>query len=248
MDKTQNTESIEGYGYIDPRYTFASFVVAPNNELCVSACRSVADQPGEIHNPLYIYGGYGLGKTHLLHAIANALTATSKMRIMCKSAARFTNEIIAAIRNGTTQEFPHQYQAVDVLMVDDVQFFAGKPSSQKEFTCTLNVLHDLKKQVILTASVPPDEINKLDESICSRFKSGLATEIKPPNFETRLLILAKKAEGCGASLDDDVLALLASRFTTNIRELEGALTKLIAYATLTDEIMNLDLAKHLLRD
>jgi len=210
------------------------------------AGQRVVDQPGEVCNPLYIYGGEGLGKTHLMHAIANALVATGHKRVVCQSAEKFVNNIIAAIRDGATQAVPHQYRNADVLMIDDVQFIAEKEEIQKELLCIFDALYDLKKQIILASNCPPCEIPELDKRIGSRFQSGFAEEITTPSLETRLIILAKKAEAAGVSLDDDVSHLLASRFTTNIRELEGALTRLVAYAALTDKIINLDLAENLL--
>ena len=219
-----------------------------SNEACVLAGKRVVEQPGEMYNPLYIYGGEGLGKTHLMHAIANALIARGHKRIVCKSAERFTTEMIAAIRDGSMQAFHHQYRHADVLMIDDIQFVTGKASTQEEFLCTFDVLFDLKKQLVLTSTCYPVDMTDLGKRMCSRFQSSFAAEIKIPSLERRLKILVKKAAVAEASLDEDVLALLASRFTTNIRELEGALTKLVAYARLTDKMMNLDLAKHILND
>jgi len=188
------------------------------------------------------------GKTHLMHAIANALIAKGHMNIVCKSAESFVNGFIAAVRNGVIQAFRHQYQNTDVLMIDDLQFIAGKTSTQEELLCIFNALHDLKKQIVLVSNIPPTDCAKWSKSMRSCFTSSLITEMKTPSLETRLLILAKKAEASGFSLDHDVAHLLASRFTTDIRELEGALTKLVAYEMLTDKTINLELAKPLLRD
>jgi len=246
--------SMVNKGYIDPRYTFDNFVVAPNNQSCVSAARRVVEQPGKAHNPLCIYGGEGLGKTHLMHAIANALMAKDSLitncqiSIVCQSTEQFATGLIAAVRDGETQAFRGQYQQADVLMIDDVQLIAGKPSTQKELFSAFDALYERKKQILLTSSVPPDDFNTLNANMNSRYTSSMVTEMKCPNLETRLLILAKKAEAAGVALDDDVAHLLASRFTTNIRELEGALTRLAAYAMLTEKTINLDLAKYVLMD
>jgi len=248
MSKNKSAEFSEINGYIDPRYTFDNFVVAANNESCVLAGKLVVDQPGEAYNPLYIHGSKGLGKTHLMHAIANALIAKGQMNIVCKSAESFVNGLIAAVRDRETQAFRRQYQNTDVLMIDDLQFIAEKMSAQEELLCIFNALHDLKKQVVLASNIPPTDCAKWSKSMRSCFTSSLITEMKTPSLETRLLILAKKAEASGFSLDDDVAHLLASRFTTDIRKLEGELVRLTAYATLMGKTINLNLAKHVLRD
>jgi len=246
MDKIKKTALIDHDGYIDSKFTFDNFVVASHNESCVLASKRVVEQPGETHKPLYIYGGEGLGKTHLIHAIANDLIATGHLKIVSVSAERFLNDFIAAIRDGTEQDCRNRYRNADVLMVDGVQFIAGKENIQEELLCIFDALYDLKKQIILASNCPPCDIPELDKRIGSRFQSGCVEEIKTPSLETRLIILAKKAEAAGVSLDDDVSHLLASRFTANIRELEGALNKLVAYAALSDKTINLDFTKHLL--
>jgi len=254
MSRMKSAEYLENNGHIDPRYTFDNFVVAAHNKSCVLAGKRVVEQPGEACNPLYIYGGEGLGKTHLMQAIANALMAKAplmtngQISIVCQSTEQFVTGLIAAIRDGETQAFRRQYQHADVFIIDDIQFLAGKPGTQQELFCTFDALYDLNKQILLTSSVPPDEFPTLNASMNSRYTSSLVTEMKRPNLETRLLILAKKAGATGVALDDEVAHLLASRFTTNIRELEGALTRLAAYATLTEKTINLDLAKHALMD
>jgi len=246
MGKIKSAKYVGNNGHIDPRFTFDNFVVAANNESCVLAGKRVVDQPGEACNPLYIYGAKGLGKTHLMHAIANALMAKGQINIVCQPAERFVTGLVAAVRDGATQAFNQKYQNTDVLMIDDLQFLAGKPSTQAELLCTLDALYELKKQIVLTFTHPPDDFTNLSTSMGSRFISSLIVEMKIPHLETRLLILAKKAEAAGVSLDDDVSHLLASRFTTDIRELEGALTQLVAYAALADKTINLDLAKDVL--
>jgi len=235
-------------GFIDHRFTFANFVVGPSNEFCHAACRAVSDLPGAIYNPLYIYGGVGLGKTHLINAVANELLAKNHYRIAYRTSERFTNELISAIRNGTTQQFRDRYRQVDVLIVDDVQFIAGKASTQEEFFHTFNALYEIRKQIILTSDRPPRDMNHLQERLKSRFGCGLVADIQPPSLETRQAILNSKAELAGIELPSDVTALLASRITSNVRELEGALTRLTAHATLTGRTVDMDFARRVLRD
>ena len=250
----QATESIEHEspnqidGYIDPRFTFENFVVGSSNEFCFAACQAVVQRPGEAYNPLYIHGGVGLGKTHLINAVANALIKKSHYRIAYRTSERFTNELISAIKNNATQQFRDTYRRVDVLIIDDVQFIAGKSSTQEEFFHTFNALHELHKQIILTSDRSPREISHLEERLRSRFNWGLVADIQPPDLETRLAILARKAELAGVSLGKDVSYLLASRITNNVRELEGALTRLTAHATLTSKRIDIDFARHVLRD
>jgi len=235
-------------GYIDPRFTFDNFVVGSGNEFCHAACRAVADKPGEIYNPLYLYGGVGLGKTHLINAVANVLIQRNHYRIAYRTGERFTNELIRAIRNGSTDQFRDQYRQVDVLIIDDIQFIAGKDRTQEEFFHTFNALYELKKQIILTSDRSPRELTNLMERLRSRFNWGLVADIQAPDLETRLAILSSKAELAGIALDDNVAHLLASRITNNVRELEGALTRLTAHATLTGRTINIDFARHVLRD
>lgn len=235
-------------GYIDPRFTFDNFVVGSGNEFCHAASRAVADKPGEIYNPLYLYGGVGLGKTHLINAVANALMQRNHFRIAYRTGERFTNELIQAIRNGSTDQFRNQYRQVDVLIIDDIQFIAGKDRTQEEFFHTFNALHEVNKQIILTSDRSPRELTNLMERLRSRFNWGLVADIQPPDLETRLAILSSKAELAGIALDEDVAHLLASRITSNVRELEGALTRLTAHATLTGRAINIEFARHVLRD
>lgn len=235
-------------GYIDPRFTFENFVVGSSNEFCYAACRAVADKPGESYNPLYIHGGVGLGKTHLINAVANELMQKNHIKIAYRTGERFTNELIAAIRNGATHQFREQYRKVDVLIIDDVQFIAGKTSTQEEFFHTFNALHEVHKQIILVSDRSPREMSHLEERLRSRFNWGLVADIQPPNLETRLAILASKADLAGVRLDKEVSYLLGSRITNNVRELEGALTRLTAYSRLTDKPIDMDMARHVLRD
>ena len=243
-----NEKSGQVDGFIDHRFTFANFVVGPSNEFCHAACRAVADLPGSTYNPLYIYGGVGLGKTHLINAVANELLSKNHFKIAYRTSERFTNELISAIRNGTTQQFRDRYRQVDVLIVDDVQFIAGKASTQEEFFHTFNALYEVQKQIILTSDRPPREMNHLQERLKSRFGCGLVADIQPPSLETRQAILNSKAELAGIELPNDVTSLLASRITSNVRELEGALTRLTAHATLTGRTIDMDFARRVLRD
>jgi len=235
-------------GFIDPRFTFDNFVVGSGNEFCHAASRAVADNPGEIYNPLYLYGGVGLGKTHLINAVANALISRDNIKIAYRTGERFTNELIQAIRNGTSEQFRNQYRQVDVLIIDDIQFIAGKEKTQEEFFHTFNALYEVKKQIILTSDRSPRELTNLMERLRSRFNWGLVADIQAPDLETRLAILSSKAELAGVNLDADVAHLLAARITNNVRELEGALTRLTAHSTLTGRIIDLNFARHVLRD
>jgi chromosomal replication initiator protein len=248
--KTEKTGHKPGNvdGYIDPRFTFENFVVGSSNEFCYAACRAVADKPGESYNPLYIHGGVGLGKTHLINAVANELIKKDHIKIAYRTGERFTNELITAIRNGATHQFREQYRKVDVLIIDDVQFIAGKTSTQEEFFHTFNALYEVHKQIILVSDRSPKAMSHLEERLRSRFNWGLVADIQPPNLETRLAILASKAELAGITLDKEVSYLLASRITNNVRELEGALTRLTAYARLTDKTINMEMTRHVLRD
>ncbi len=235
-------------GNIDSRFTFANFVVGPSNEFVFAACQAVAEQPGDTYNPLYVHGGVGLGKTHLIHAIANALMQRGQHAIAYRTGERFTNELIEAIRTRSTQAFRERYRQVDVLIIDDVQFIEGKTSTQEEFFHTFNALHEVRKQIVLVSDRSPHNMAHLEERLRSRFNWGLVADIQPPNLETRLAILHSKAELAGITLDQDVAYLLASRIVNNVRELEGALTRLNAYAHLTRQPITVDMARHVLRE
>ncbi|MDX8392545.1 MAG: chromosomal replication initiator protein DnaA [Mariprofundaceae bacterium] len=248
QQKSNQTQGGQVDGFIDHRFTFANFVVGPSNEFCNAACRAVADTPGVNYNPLYIYGGVGLGKTHLINAVANQLLNQNNFKIAYRTSERFTNELIYAIRNGTTQQFRNRYRQADVLIIDDVQFIAGKASTQEEFFHTFNALYEVQKQIILTSDRLPSEMNHLQDRLKSRFGSGLVADIQPPTFETRQAILNSKSELAGVELPEDVTTLLASRISSNVRELEGALTRLTAHATLTGKHIDIDFARRVLRD
>src|SRR5512143_179991 len=221
---------------LNPRYTFESFVVGSGNRLAHAACQAVAEKPARAYNPLFLYGGVGLGKTHLLHAIGNACFARG-LNVLYVSSEEFTNEIINAIRTHTTQAFREKYRSADVLLVDDIQFIAGKESTQEEFFHTFNTLHGQDKQIIVSSDRPPKALVTLEERMRSRFEWGLAADIQPPDLETRLAILRSKAERTGRNFSDDVLELIARRVQSNIRELEGALNRIIAFADLSGSSM-----------
>jgi len=243
---TASTSLVDGF--IDPRFTFDNFVVGSGNEICHAASRAVADNPGAIYNPLYLYGGIGLGKTHLINAVANAFIQKDHTKVVCRTGERFTNELIQAIRNGTSEQFRNQYRQVDVLIIDDIQFIAGKEKTQEELLHTFNALYEEKKQIILTSDRSPCELTNFMERLRSRFNWGLVVDIQAPDLEARLAILSSKAELAGITLDKDIAHLLAARITNNVRELEGALTRLTAHSSLTGRIMNLEIARYVLRD
>ncbi len=222
---------------LNPRYTFENFVVGKSNRLAHAAARAVSDDPAGPYNPLFLYGGVGLGKTHLLHAIAHACRAAG-LQAMYVSSEDFTNDLIEAIRAHNTSAFRERYRQVEVLLVDDVQFIAGKESTQEEFFHTFNALHGQDHQVVLSSDRPPSAFVTLEERLRSRFEWGLAADIQPPDLETRLAILRSKAERAGRHIEQQHLELIAQRAQSNIRELEGALTRVLAYADLIDA--NLD--------
>ena len=235
-------------GFIDERFTFENFVVGPSNEFCHAASLAVADQPGSQYNPLYIHGGVGLGKTHLINAIANRLAENKNVKIAYRTGEHFTNELIDSIRNQKTSLFRDKYRKVDVLIIDDIQFIEGKQSTQEEFFHTFDALHKAKKQIILTSDRDPSAIKHLAERLRSRFNWGLVADIQPPSFETRMAILKSKVELAGIELDDEICFLLASKISSNVRELEGALTRLTAYAKLSGRPITMELAQDKLKD
>ena len=239
---TQDNSSV----WLNPKYTFESFVVSNCNEFAHAAASRVADSPGRNYNPLYIYGGVGLGKTHLMQAIGNRIKpAAKKMRYI--SSEQFMNELINAIRFEKTDDFRAKYRNVDVLMIDDIQFFAGKERTQEEFFHTFNALYDSQKQLVITSDVPPRDIPTLEERLRSRFEWGLITDIQPPDLETKVAILRKKASAEETDIPDDVAMYIATHSTHNIRELEGALIRVVAYASMSGRSIDLELAKHILQ-
>jgi chromosomal replication initiator protein len=217
---------------MNPRYLFETFVVGSGNRLAHAACQAVAEKPARAYNPLFLYGGVGLGKTHLLHAIGNACHARG-LNVLYVSSEEFTNDMINAIRTHTNQAFREKYRSADVLLVDDIQFIAGKESTQEEFFHTFNTLHGQDKQIIVSSDRPPKSLVTLDERLRSRFEWGLAADIQPPDLETRLAILRSKAERTGRQVPDDILESIARRVQSNIRELEGALNRILAFADLS---------------
>jgi chromosomal replication initiator protein len=234
---------------LNPKYTFESFVVGSSNQFAHAAARAVAEIPSKSYNPLYIYGGVGLGKTHLMHAIGHYIQARQRrLNLLYISADRFINEMINAIRFDRLPAFRQKYRSIDVLLVDDIQFIAGKDRTQEEFFHIFNALHDGQKQIVISSDCPPRQIPTLEERLHSRFEWGLIADIQAPDIETKVAILRKKAEAERVELPENVALFIASKVKTNIRELEGSLIRLIAYASLTGRDIDLPLAQETLRD
>lgn len=238
---------------LNPRYTFDTFVVGANNNLAHAAALAVAESPGEVYNPLFIYGGVGLGKTHLMHSIAHFILKNNKdAKILYVTSEKFTNELIDAIRNKnniSTTEFREKYRNNDVLLIDDIQFIIGKESTQEEFFHTFNTLYEAKKQIIISSDKPPKDIETLEERLRSRFEWGLTVDIQSPDYETRMAILRKKEELEGYNIDNEVIKYIATNIKSNIRELEGALTKIVALSKLDhNKEINIALAEEALKD
>ncbi len=231
------------------RYTFDSFVVGSGNQFAHAASRKVAEQPGIAYNPLFLYGGVGLGKTHLLNAIGNYITTQSaSMKVCYISAEQFTNEVINSIRYDKMVEFRNRYRSVDALLIDDIQFIAGKERTQEEFFHTFNSLYEMNKQIVISSDRSAKEMSDIEERLRSRFEMGLTADIQPPDLETRMAILKRKSESEGIALAGDVALFLATHIKSNIRELEGALIRIVAVRSLTGEAITIDMARRVLRD
>lgn len=256
-DKKENTNDVDGSivvsdemsATLNPKYTFQSFVIGNSNRFAHAASLAVAESPAKAYNPLFIYGGVGLGKTHLMHAIGHyILQENPKAKVVYVSSEKFTNELINAIKDDKNEEFRNKYRKVDVLLIDDIQFIAGKERTQEEFFHTFNALHEENKQIILSSDRPPKEIPTLEDRLRSRFEWGLIADIQPPDFETRMAILKKKADVEGLNVPNEVMVYIATKIKSNIRELEGALIRIIAYSSLTNRDVSVDLASEALKD
>ncbi len=234
---------------LNPKYTFDTFVVGSSNRFAHAASIAVAQSPAKAYNPLFMYGGVGLGKTHLMQAIGHYnLNNYGDVNVIYISSEKFTNQLIDAIQNRTTIKFRNKYRNVDVLLIDDVHFLGGKEQTQEEFFHTFNTLYDAHKQIVLSSDRPPKEIPNLEDRLVSRFEWGLVTDLQPPNMETRIAILRKKAEQGGVSLPDDIFFYVASNIKSNVRKLEGALSRLTAYISLMKTPLNLEIAEAILSD
>jgi chromosomal replication initiator protein len=233
---------------LNPKFTFESFVVGASNQFAHAAAQSVAMNPSRSYNPLYIYGGVGMGKTHLMHAIGRALTARGRTRIIYTTSERFTNEVISGIKHERMPQLRARYRTADVLLIDDIQSLGTKERTQEEFFHTFNELHDAQKQIVISSDCPPREINGLVERLRSRFEWGLMADIQPPDLETKMAILEKKAEIIGIRLPPEVCTFIAQKTKSNVRELEGALVKLTAYSSLTTTPITIAMAQQVLKD
>lgn len=244
-----NTPVINPEPSLSSRYTYDSFVVGTCNQFAHAASMAVAEAPGRTYNPLYLYGGVGLGKTHLMHACGHAIKSRNQHLKLCYiSSEKFMNDLINAIRYDKTQSFREKYRSVDVLLIDDVQFMAGKERTQEEFFHTFNALYDQQKQIVISSDCPPREIPTLEERLHSRFEWGLIADIEPPDLETKIAILKRKAEQMGVALPDDVAMFIAGRVKSNVRELEGSLVRLIAISSLRGESISKTLAQDAIRN
>ncbi|AYO29194.1 MAG: chromosomal replication initiator protein [Thermoanaerobacteraceae bacterium] len=241
--------SEEPISSLNQKYTFDTFVVGNSNRFAHAASLAVAQSPARAYNPFFIYGGVGLGKTHLMHAIGHyILSQKPNYKVVYISSERFTNELINSIKDDKNVEFRNKYRTIDVLLIDDIQFIAGKERTQEEFFHTFNALHEANKQLVISSDRPPKEIPTLEERLRSRFEWGLITDIQPPDFETRIAILLKKASMENLTVPNDVINFIATKIETNIRELEGALIRIVAYSSLTNCPIDINLAEHVLKD
>lgn len=253
LDKDQQSEDDnkikKKYPNLNPKYTFDTFVIGNSNRFAHAACVAVAEAPARAYNPLFLYGGVGLGKTHLMHAIGHHIMEQKKdPKVVYVSSEKFTNELINSIKDDRNEEFRNKYRNVDVLLIDDIQFIAGKERTQEEFFHTFNSLHEANKQIIISSDRPPKEIPTLEDRLRSRFEMGLITDIQAPDFETRMAILRKKAQMEDIDVPNEVTVYIAKNIKSNIRELEGALTRVVAYSSLTNKTISFELASEALKD
>ncbi|WP_018131402.1 chromosomal replication initiator protein DnaA [Effusibacillus pohliae] len=234
---------------LNPKYTFETFVIGAGNRFAHAAALAVAEAPAKAYNPFFIYGGVGLGKTHLMHAIGHyVLEHNPTAKVVYISSEKFTNEFINAIQYNRTEDFRNKYRNIDVLLIDDIQFLAGKEQTQEEFFHTFNTLHEENKQIVISSDRPPKDIPTLEDRLRSRFEWGLITDIQPPDLETRVAILRKKAKADGLNIPNDVIMYIANKIDTNIRELEGALIRVVAFSSLINKDLNAELAAEALKD
>ncbi|TAN67622.1 chromosomal replication initiator protein DnaA [Paraclostridium sordellii 8483] len=254
LNKNHNIEEDDNklkknYPNLNPKYTFDTFVIGNSNRFAHAACVAVAEAPARAYNPLFLYGGVGLGKTHLMHAIGHHIMEQKKdPKVVYVSSEKFTNELINSIKDDRNEEFRNKYRNVDVLLIDDIQFIAGKERTQEEFFHTFNSLHEANKQIIISSDRPPKEIPTLEDRLRSRFEMGLITDIQAPDFETRMAILRKKAQMEDIDVPNEVTVYIAKNIKSNIRELEGALTRVVAYSSLTNKTISFELASEALKD
>lgn len=246
IERTNVATKVE-QGIFNTRYSFSNFVVGPNNRMAHAASQAVAENPSNAYNPLFLYGGVGLGKTHLLHAIGSEINRYGK-NMLYVSSEEFTNDLINAIRKHDTSSFRERYRKIDVLLIDDIQFIAGKESTQEEFFHTFNTLHGQNKQIVISSDRPPKAMVTLEERLRSRFEWGLIVDIQPPELETRLAILRSKAERAKRQVDNDILEYIAHKIQSNIRELEGALTRVLAFSDFSGKPLDMEMAKMALID